>query len=312
MRSYSLNICPCCGAKITVDLRVESCRDCGAFAVGPPLAQPDFVLPSYGRALAVGMGGAVLLIALLGGAVAALFERQPFSLEFWNVVAAAETAAWRLKWLALPLSLAALWAGRRVCLKVAREPARFAGLRMARAGFVMSTVVAVGITALIGVTVPARLHQRELAAQAAKNVVGYEVSQVLLEYQTQFASLPGAAEDLDKLPDRDGSVARVAALMESGRYEPEAAIAAIPKANAKPRGRRGSAVKTQLISSRDQIDNVSPEGLSFTNYKLVLPGADKKLGTEDDITLKDGIIMPNAPPALRNTLRPTTANNIAP
>lgn len=307
-----MNICPCCGAKITADLRVENCRDCGAFAIGPPLVQPALMLPSYGRALAVGMGGALLFIALLAGTMASLFERPPFSLEFWNIVAAAETAAWRLKWLALPLSLVALWAGRRVCLKVAQEPARFAGLRMARAGFAMSTAVAVGIIALIGVTVPARLRQRELAAQAARNVVGYEVGQVLLEYQTQFASLPGTAKDLTKLSDRDGSVARVAALLKDGLYEPEAAIASLPKANAKTRGRRASAVKIQPASLSEQNDNAPTEGLSFTNYKLVLPGADRQFGTEDDITLKDGIILPNAPAALRNKLRPTTANNTAP
>jgi len=233
---------------------------------------------------------------LLSGTVAALFERQPLSFAFWDVAGAAETAAWRLKWLALPLSLVALWAGRRVCARVAAEPSRFTGLRVARSGFAMSAMVAVGIAVLIGVTVPARLRQRETAARAAENAIAYEVSGVLLAYETRFESVPVKAKDLYKLPDPDGSVARTVALLESGVYEPEAAIAALPKATTKTRGRRASAVKTQPVSLRDNLANV-PEGLSFTNYQLVLPGVDKKLGTADDITLRDGVIMPNAIPA---------------
>ena len=255
------------------------------------------MLPSYGRSFAVGGVGAMLLLMLLSGTVAALFERQPLTFAFWDVAGAAETAAWRLKWLALPLSLVALWAGRRVCARVAAEPSRFTGLRVARSGFAMSAMVAVGIAVLIGVTVPARLRQRETAARAAENAIAYEVSGVLLAYETRFESVPVKAKDLYKLlPDPDGSVARTVALLESGIYEPEAAIAALPKATTKTRGRRASAVKTQPVSLRDNLANV-PEGLSFTNYQLVLPGVDKKLGTADDITLRDGVIMPNAIPA---------------
>ena len=35
-----------------------------------------------------------------------------------------------------------------------------------------------------------------------------------------------------------------------------------------------------------------PDGnLSFTKYELRLPGPDKKLGTEDDWTMRDGLIV---------------------
>lgn len=306
-----MSICPCCGDKINGDLRVESCHACGAFAIGPPLAQPDRLLPSFGRALAIGGSGALLLLVLLCGTITALFEKQPLSFEFWNVMGAAETAAWRLKWLTFPLALFALWAGGRVCARIAADPLRFAGLRLARAGFAMSAIVAASIALLIGVTVPARLRQQELAARAAQNAVAYEVSRVLLEYQTQFGSIPRTAEDLSRLPDPDGAVARVAGVIDAGQYEPEAAIAALPNANTKTRGRRASAVKAQPASLRDNLAAV-PEGLSFTNYRLVLPGADQKLGTADDITLRDGIIFPNAPPApALNSRNSATAGNIA-
>jgi len=55
--------------------------------------------------------------------------------------------------------------------------------------------------------------------------------------------------------------------------------------------------------------DVAGEALSFTNYKLRLPGKDKTLGTEDDLMLRDGVIIP-APPLPQQTSRPsaTTGN----
>ena len=97
-------ICPCCGLKFDGDLR-EGCTGCGARAVGPPLARPEHELPSYGRALFVGATGALLLLAFLSSTAFAIYEQDTFSLRFWNMVAAAETAAWRLKFMALPLAL---------------------------------------------------------------------------------------------------------------------------------------------------------------------------------------------------------------
>ncbi|MGH9941489.1 MAG: hypothetical protein ACRD9R_03905 [Pyrinomonadaceae bacterium] len=304
-----MSICPCCGAKLTGDLRTESCRACGAFAIGPPLAQPDFMLPSYGRALAVGALGALLVVVFLSSTGAAFFEKQPLAFGFWDFVVAAETAAWRLKWMAWPLSLAALWAGWRALRTVERDPARFAGLGMARAGLASSGLVAVGIAALVAVTIPTRLHQRRLAAQAAKNAVGHEVNGVLLEYQRRHGSYPSEPKDLLKLPDRDGSVARVLTLIDPRGYEPESAIASLPKATAKAPGRRASVVKTNASRPDSIAAATTPEGLAFTNYRLILPGADKLLGTEDDITIRDGIIVPNAPAAKTKVSAASTNGN---
>ncbi|HEX8180258.1 MAG TPA: hypothetical protein VF525_12000 [Pyrinomonadaceae bacterium] len=280
------------------------CSACGARAVGPPLARPEQELPAYGRALAVGAVGGLLAVSFLVGTLVALIERHPFSLAFWNVVASAETAAWRLKLLALPLSLLALWPSLRVVLTLRREPVRFAGLRLARAGFALSALVALASALLIGVTVPERLRHRALAAQAAQNAVTYEISSALLKYQIRYHSYPTSAAELRaKLPDTDGSIAKAAALMETGTYDPQSDIASLPAAGAKARTRRVAALRVRNASLRASVDDTSePDGLSFTSYKLVLPGPDKKLGTADDITLRDGVVVPTTtPPAARTT-----------
>lgn len=304
MRSPALNICPCCGSKITSDLRAEACGGCGALAVGPPLAQPEQALPSYVPAVFIGASGALLAAVFLAGTFSALLERKPFSLAFWNIVAAGETAAWRLKWLALPLAFVAAAAGWHVCLKLLREPARFAGLRLARTGFVLSTAVALAGVSLIGVTVPERLRKRQVARDAARSAEGYEAIRVLLDYRARYGTLPATPKDLDKLADPDGAVARVQAMLRGGAYEPESAIAALPPAAAKVRGRRAAAVGIRPVALRASAEVAPAEGLTFTNYKLVLPGEDKKLGTADDLYIRDGVIMPQPPPA---TLAPARA-----
>ncbi|MDQ1523318.1 MAG: hypothetical protein QOE47_1242 [Pyrinomonadaceae bacterium] len=294
-----MNICPCCGAKTEGDLRATACAACGAHAVGPPLARPEKELPSYLSALGVGASSVLLLVVFLVNTLLAFFEQKPApAFGFWNVVAAGETAAWRLAWLALPLSLAVIWAGVRVSAKIAREPARFTGLRLADAGFKLSVVLAVGLTALVGLTIPERLRQRERGIEAARNVEGYEAIKVLYEYRARFNSFPATAEDLQKLPDPDGSVRRLIDSMRSEAYEPQSAIAALPPATAKTGARRGAAANVPLrpVALRTAIGgDVTGEALSFTNYKLRLPGQDNKLGTEDDLMIRDGVIVP-APP----------------
>jgi hypothetical protein len=281
-------------------LRATACGACGAHAVGPPLARPEKELPSYLSALGVGAGSVLLLVVFLVNTLLALFEAKPApAFGFWDVVAAGEAAAWRLTWLALPLSLAVVWAGVRVSAKIIREPARFTGLRLADAGFKLSVVMAVGLTALVGLTIPERLRQRERGIEAAKNVEGYEAIKVLYEYRARFNSFPATAEDLEKLPDPDGSVRRLITSMRSEAYEPQSAIAALPAAAAaKPSARRGAAANVPIrpVALRTAVGgDVAGEALSFTNYKLRLPGKDDTLGTDDDLMIRDGMIVP-APP----------------
>ncbi|HEX9919030.1 MAG TPA: hypothetical protein VGA87_07685 [Pyrinomonadaceae bacterium] len=302
-----MNICPCCGAKTTADLLTTACEACGAHAVGPPLARPEKELPSYLGALAVGASSALLGIVFLINTLFALFEQKPVAFGFWNIVSAGEIAAWRLTWLALPLSLAVTWASARASAKIIREPSRFTGLRLADLGFRLSVVLAVGLTVLVGLTIPERLRQRERGIEAAKNVEGYEAIKVLYEYRARFNSFPATAEDLQKLPDPDGSVARLMASMRSEAYEPQSAIAALPPTTKTSAPRAAANMPIRPVALRTSIGgDVAGEALSFTNYKLRLPGKDNTLGTPDDLMIRDGMIIP-APPLPQTSSRTTSA-----
>jgi len=296
-------ICPCCGFKFAGDLQREACRACGARAVGPPLARPAEQLPSYIHALIAVIGGALALITFAVSTLAALIEHNSsLSISFWNLVAAGETAAWRLKWLALPFATLSLWSSSRAWRKIRREPKRFVGLTAAQAGFAMSALVAASITLLIGMTIPERLRQRELALRAADNALVYATHGVLLQYKMRYKTLPPTPDELRRLPDPDGSVDRVISILKSGAYSPETNLASIPSTIVKGRGRRISTVRTRFASAQTNTDDGPTGKVSLTNYEMMLPGRDKILGTPDDIKVQDGLTV-EVPSALKQSPR---------
>ena len=292
MKSPQLIICPCCGAEVAGDLRVDGCRACGALAVGPPLARPEHELPALGLPLAVALSGALLVSVFAVSTLFAWLGQKPFALGFGNVLTAAETAAWRLKWLLLPFSLLAAYAGRRALAHINRNRPLYAAPLLAHAGFSLSLLVAFAAYALVGITVPERLRQRRVAAESARNAEAYDPVRVLLEYQQQYGSLPASADDLLKLPDADGSVARAVQMIKAGSYDPDATIASLPPAQARP-SRGNVNVVVRPVSLRPGLDDVrgGGQGLAFTNYTLRLPGPDKRLNTEDDLFVRDGMIV---------------------
>lgn len=282
-----MTVCPCCGFKFEGDLQIDGCASCGARAVGPPLSRPARELPSYGRALFVGVMGGIMLITFLVSTIVAIFERAPVSLRFWSIMGAAETAAWRLKWIAIPATIIALWVGSLICRSIRRNPKRFIWSRVAHSGLWASMTVAVLIATLIGITVPERLRQIELRQEAAIYAQGYTIQRAFLDYRARYGTLPSTLDELRRLPDSDNSIANALAGIEATAYSPGADLAALPKKKSRtPRG--GIALRNASMRSTDD----APEGgLSFTRYEMRLPGPDNKLGTEDDWTMRDGVII---------------------
>ena len=289
------------------------CSACGARAVGPPLARPVHELPSYGSALATAVCGALLLLVFTAKTLAALLERGGLSLDLWDFISAAETAAWRLKWFALPFAAPALWLGWRACARIRREPTRYTGGRMARAGVALSACVALGIALLIGVTIPERLRQRQIALMAADDALRYATHGALLQYRARYGTYPANINDLCILPDPDGSIAKVLTEIKPGDYSPVSNIAAsLPPATAKSRGRRGSIVRLRAASARVATDDLPDGKFSLTNYELALPGRDQVPGTADDLKIRDGMFIEDSSSSMPPARRYATTNITAP
>ena len=282
-----MTTCPCCGFKFH-GLLSSGCRQCGARAVGEPLPKPSHVLPSYGRALILAVSGSLAVLVFVVQTLIAFFQRSSDSFGFWSWVAAGETAAWRLKWVSIPVLLGIVFIGRKLYRSVLEQPQKFCGLKHARAGLLGTSVVTLLISLLIGVTVPARLQHRRLAKDAAMRAQAYTIERALFEYRLKYKTFPADIKDLqERIPDPDGSLAAALLNVEPGAYRPSADVAAV--ATEKSRALRGAVIRKTSLSSA--TDDTPPGGLSFTNYVLRLPGEDKITGTDDDWINQDGMIM---------------------
>lgn len=283
-RYNKLIVCPCCGCKFEGDLRV-GCAHCGAQAVGEPLARPEHILPSYGRALFVCTVGALMLLAFLISISGVLLERPPLSLDSWSIVAAAEIAAWRLKWLALPLVPFAVWSCLRLCATLRREPARFNGSRFAHGGLAACALVALAFATCIGVTIPRRLDQRQRAFEAGQEVRLDTFKRAMLEYRQRYSTLPSDLGDLKyRLRDPDGSIAAMLADVDPSGYKTWTLQASLPAK--KSASLRGAAIRPVSAST----DDLPGERVQFTDYELRLPGEDKILNTDDDWVMRNGVV----------------------
>lgn len=292
----------------------DGCLSCGARAVGEPLPRPEHELPSYGRSLLLAVMGTLMVLAFLTQTFVALTQRAsrgatstlaffsmiPFDLVAW--FAAAEAAAWRLKWVMIPATILVIYASRKLYRSIAESPARFCGRSYARNGYLASVLVPLTILILIGVTVPRRLELRRQGIEAGFMAQGYRIDRALIEYREAFGTLPSELANLRRLPDADGSIAAALQSVDAGGYKVSAEVAA----KQKPRPLRGAVIANASLTS--PADETLDEGLSFTNYDLRLPGYDKVLFTDDDLIVRDGVITKATDAPVRGRIPNVTKN----
>jgi hypothetical protein len=266
----------------------SGCKQCGARAVGEPLPKPAQELPSYGRALVLAVSGSLVVLVFVSQMLIAFFQRSE-GWGFWNWVAAGETAAWRLKWVSIPVLFAILWIGRKLYRSILHQPERFCGIKHARRGLLASSVVTLLIALLIGITVPARVEQRRLSKEAGIRAQYYAIELALTQYKIKYKTYPADLRLLlGRTPDSDGTLAAALLNLDPNMYRPSGADMAA-NATEKSRMRRGTAIRKASFSP--DVDDIPTGGLAFTNYALVLPGEDKLYATDDDWVIQDGMVM---------------------
>jgi hypothetical protein len=234
------------------------------------------------------VSGSLVALVFVVQTIVAFVQLYSGSFGFWHWVAAGETAAWRLKWIAAPALFVVLWFGRKLYRSILDRPSRFCGVKYAQRGLLASATVAMLITLLIGITVPARLHQRQLAKEASFRAPGLRIEAAFAEYRMKYKTYPADTKDLlDRIPDPDGTLAAALANIDPNAYHPSADVAAV--AIEKSPRLRGAVIRKTSLSSA--TDDTPPAGLSFTNYVLRMPGEDKITGTDDDWVVRDGMVM---------------------
>jgi hypothetical protein len=251
------------------------------------LPKPERELPAYGRPLLLVIMGTLTLLGLFAETIIVLAGRTPFSLSLLSLIDAAETGAWRLKWVAFPLLFVVVWSSWRIYKSMRQTPERFVGMAMARRGLLASALVALTFATLIGVTVPQRLRQRQFGIEAGLRVPVYRIDRALLEYQARYKKMPSETKDLLRLPDPDGSLLEALAEIDPSWYQPKAMTAELHGQSQ----RAPSGAALLKVSSSSTTDDTQPVELSMTNYELRFPGEDKIYGNEDDLIVHDGVPM---------------------
>jgi len=142
---------------------------------------------------------------------------------------------------------------------------------------------------------------RELARRAAENALLYETDIALDRYKSKFGTFPANISDLRRLEDPDGSVARLLSVIAAGEYKPETDIASLSTGRAKARSKRRGAVIRARASNSDDLPG---ESIVLTNYEVTLPGRDLRLGTDDDLYIRDGLILDAPRPAAKSAASP--------
>ena len=280
----NLTVCPCCGC-LSNELNVEVCSECGARRVGEPLAQPDIKLPSLGLAITA---LAVPLLVVAAFAALWLFGNDMKVLRVLLTTFIGESTKVTTEWLRLdprlpyyriyafdayrlafylsagiiPLALAGMWLARRAMRLAKADAGVFGGMRMARTSLAMSSLILVIVATVTATAIPGAIERGREKRVAATHAVMYQLhEQALKKYYEEFGTYPQELQDLSRV---NRAPVEQQDYWERGlTYTPVSVIAS-----------KGSA-------------------LGFSNYKLVSAGPDGELGTDDDITMIDGIIVSN-------------------
>jgi hypothetical protein len=274
-------ICPCCGHSREVE--AVECTSCGARQVGEPLAPPDITVPHLGPALisfacvliiiiaflAIWIFsndlkvGRALLVSVLGDGTQLtrdLLNADAKLLKYRIVSYDAYNLAFFLSIGLVPLSVFGIWLARRAIRLSRKEPQHFGGLRLSRISLVLSASLFIIFTT-VGISgIPGALERGRTRRLAATRAMMYELhQQALQKYYREYGSYPQELSDLSRVSAE--SAPQSDYWERSFSYSPVGVIAS-----------KGSAYY-------------------FSNYKLVSAGSDGKFGTEDDITMIDGVIV---------------------
>jgi hypothetical protein len=232
-----------------------------------------------------------MALAFLSQVIFAVVDKRPISLTSESLQLAILAAAWHLKWVLAPVAVVILWGSVRIYRSMLSARASFVGMRAARGGLLASALVILTVTTLIAVTVPRRLRERQMSIDAGVMAQGYTLGRAQLEYRTLYGTLPAELKDLRQVPDPNGAIAAALAALPGvdsaagyAGYKPSADVAS----SEPPRALRVSVIRTTATTSGEET---SDTGVSFTNYDLRLPGPDNILDTDDDLILRDGMIM---------------------
>ncbi len=102
-----------------------------------------------------------------------------------------------------------------------------------------------------------------------------------------------------EVPDPYGTIAEALSNLDMSGYQPSTVVASA-STKVKPLALRGGVLRNGSLAAN--IDASTDRGVSFTTYDLRLAGPDKIMFTDDDLIMRDGVIMPASELSRRSTV----------
>jgi hypothetical protein len=165
------------------------------------------------------------------------------------------------KWLALAAVLV-IWSSSRAMRLARFDPQGYGGYRTA-AGIFASTVLASVIAGGFALAyIPEYLQLRKDSQKAATMANARHVQGLLEEYRREYGSYPSSLQALKRISNE---------VLPTDYWEK----------NFSYQGRTDA-----IVSGRIQVT-----GINFNNFELRSAGPDEKMGTDDDIIMRDGLFI---------------------
>lgn len=277
-------ICPCCGE--SREISSTECASCGAKQVGPPLAKPEILMPKLGPSFAALACGGIVIIAFLmywallvddakvgrvllvwtlgdGYELTKKLLEADAHLPYYRIFAFdAYRRANTFSIMAIPLSFVGIWLARRALRLIKSDSASFGGVRVARASYGLSIGLLVVFSAVSVSSIPRWFATRSAKHIAATQALMYELhARGLQRYYKEYGGYPGEldTEHLSRINAEEAPQSDY----WGHNFEYKSVVVVAAKGFAAPP----------------------------SDYTLVSAGPDGRFGTEDDITMINGVIV---------------------
>jgi type II secretory pathway pseudopilin PulG len=179
-------------------------------------------------------------------------------------------------WMALS-GIAVVWIAWRAIRLAKQEPDLYGGYALAATVLIITLMAGLGISSYFITRIPDYLEQRRLRQEAATRAAMLHLASLLEEYKNKHGSYPTNIEALKKEVNEPLPVDYWEKSLKYQSYTE--AIAA----------REVSATNQIKRHPSGESDDLEVSGITFNNFELRSAGPDGKMGTDDDIIMRDGI-----------------------
>ncbi|KAF0248126.1 MAG: hypothetical protein FD167_2474 [bacterium] len=167
----------------------------------------------------------------------------------------------------LVLTLVAIYLAFTARKQTLSDSRHFGGYLTATTALVLSTIITLSVSIYVGVGIPKYLRTEEEKQRAATRAQMYHLASALLEYKIEHGAYPVSLEELKSTKE---NLELIDFWENKLKYRATAELA---------------------VDAQPGINQPLP---FFNQYQLVSPGADAKLGTTDDLVMRDGTILQSA------------------